>query len=223
MENLRTQTTNEEKSFTKVILIKRPVMSISFGAVLVFFFFSFVDFRCNGVTVASPTGYNLVFGKHLKEVTPGFGEYTNAFDQFSNDPTNRNSSVGQQGDSRIRPNIWAILSLVSAIIGLIVFLKADVKNENRWGFVLGIVGMISLIFLAIVIENKARTQAGNIAAVDVKFRGGYWLSLLAFALATASAYLRRKHKVQDQTVAPPVFSKLSVFISSSVASKEHKQ
>jgi hypothetical protein len=223
MENLRAQTTNEENSLAKGILIKRPLMSISFGAVLVFFFFSFVDFRCNGVTVASPTGYNLVFGKHLKEATPGFGEYTNAFDQFSNNPTNRDSNVGQSGDSTIKPNIWAILGLVSAIIGLIIFLKADVKNENRWGFVLGIVGMISLILLAIVIENKARTQAGNIAAVDVKFRGGYWLSLLAFALATASAHMRRRHKVHDQIGAPPVFSKLSVFISSSVVSKEGKQ
>ena len=116
MENLGAQTTNEENGFAKSILIKRPVMSISFGAVLVFFFFSFVDFRCNGVTVASPTGYNLVFGKHLKEATPVCGEYTNAFDQFSNDRTNRNSDVGQSGDSTIKPNIWAILSLVSAII-----------------------------------------------------------------------------------------------------------
>ena len=56
----------EERGFAKTILTKRPVVSVSFALILVLFFFSFVDFRCNGVTVESVSGYNLVFGKHLK-------------------------------------------------------------------------------------------------------------------------------------------------------------
>ena len=50
----------------ETIASKRSLIPVSFAVIIIFFFFSFVDFKCNGTTAESLTGYNLVFGTHLQ-------------------------------------------------------------------------------------------------------------------------------------------------------------
>lgn len=214
MENLSKGSNVPKQSSIENILKGRSVISLSFAMVLVLFFFSFSDFRCNGVTVASVSGYNLVFGKHLKNAANSYVQNTGIFDQPDIDKSS-NSSGSPFQDDRIKPNIWAILSLAAAITGLFVFFRANIKHENRVAMALGIIGAISLIVLGIAIQNKVRLQGQNIAPIDVGFRAAYWLSIMAFALASTASYFRLKNKVEDQNDSQaPVISKLNVFISS---------
>ena len=59
-------TINIQVPTAESIAAKRSLIPVSFAAVIIFFFFSFVDFKCNGTTAESLTGYNLVLGTHLK-------------------------------------------------------------------------------------------------------------------------------------------------------------
>jgi hypothetical protein len=215
MENLTRPTNPEGAGFTKGLLTKRPVVSVSFAAVLVLFFFNFVDFRCNGVRVESFSGYNLVFGKHLKNVADGYRQSTDIFDQLTTDKAFSTGTGSEFQEDGAKPNIWAIMSLAAAIMGWIVFFKGGIKQENGLGLALGIFGFLSLIITAVAIENKIKLQAGNMALIEIRFKAGYWLSLVAFAVAGAASCIRIKHEVKDEKkTGTPVFSKLNVFISS---------
>src|SRR3569833_3328115 len=166
METLIRERNALDQSFIESIFKGRSVVPLSFAMVLVLFSFSFIDFRCNGVTVASVSGYNLVFGKKLDKEAKGYEQSTGILDQFNSVQLNNNSASPVPGDW-VRPNTWAILGLIAAAVGLFAFLKPGLANENRLGLTAGIVGTVSLVILGLVIENKARLQTQNIAPVDV--------------------------------------------------------
>jgi hypothetical protein len=220
MENLNGLENIDEQNITENILKKRSLISISFAVAVAFFFLAFADLKCNGVTVESLSGYNFVFGKHLSHVQ-GYGQTTDIFDQLSADRSyNAVGNSGPQTD-RVKPNIWAIISLSAAIIGAIIFFKGGIKHENWLGVALGASGVLSLIILAVLIQNKISLQTANIALIEITFRAGYWLSVLAFAVAGTVSYFRLKYGVQRESKnEAPVISKLNVFISSSTLTKK---
>jgi hypothetical protein len=55
---------------------KTPALPLTFGAILVSFFFSFVNISCNGQPVANLTGLQLALGTELKSHDPFGGEKT---------------------------------------------------------------------------------------------------------------------------------------------------
>src|SRR5947208_8308521 len=112
---------NVQLPSAETIASNRSLIPVSFAAIVVFFFFSFVDFKCNGTTAESLTGYNLVFGTHLKNpVTNTFNQSQSIYDQLDENTNSTKQQASIEGD-KVGPSIWAILPLMAAIGGIAVF------------------------------------------------------------------------------------------------------
>lgn len=95
---------------------RRPLAPVSFALAIILFFFSFMDLRCtNGRKIASVTGFQLVAGKEFNTS----GLLNGGFDSnlFGTETTDADES------QRMPPNPWAILALLSAVGGLVVFIR----------------------------------------------------------------------------------------------------
>jgi hypothetical protein len=171
----------------------RNFIPLAFALVIIFFFFSFCDFKCNSMKVASLTGINLVTGTHIQMDAGGMLD-NNPFNSMNGNPQNQ---VQEKGE-KVEPNIWAILALLAAIGGVIAFYK-KIPKESLAGTAAGIIGFISLLILRSAIKNKVSEQGGGMVQVEIDFLFGYWASLLAFIIAGGISYLRLK---QEKIVKP---------------------
>jgi len=214
-------TVNIQVPTAESIAAKRSLIPVSFAAVIIFFFFSFVDFKCNGTTAESLTGYNLVFGTHLKNpINNAFNQSQSVFDQLDEN-ANSNKQTSSLEEGKVNPSIWAIFALAAAIGGVAVFWKRK-QIESLAGAALGVAGFISLIVLRSVIKSKVdeQTGGGGLIQIETDFQFAYWASLLAFIVAGGINILRlRSDKIQKGNVEPNI-NKLNVFISSSATDRK---
>jgi hypothetical protein len=167
---------------------KRSIIPVAFALIVLFFFFSFVDFKCNSVKVASLTGINLVTGTHVKTAADNFSS-----DNYLNSIDNNRINTQQNQGEKVEPNLWAILSLLMAIGGVAAFYK-KIKKESLAGSAAGAIGFVSLLILRSAIKNKISEQSGGMVPIEMDFLFGYWASLLAFFVAGGLSYLLMKQK-----------------------------
>lgn len=172
----------------------RTFIPLAFALVIIFFFFSFCDFKCNSMKVASLTGINLVTGTSI-QAGPGGMLGNNPFGSMNGGRKNQARDNGQ----KVEPNIWAILALLSAMGGLIAFYK-KIPKESLAGTAAGAVGFIALLILQSVIKSEVEKQGGGMVQVEIEFLFGYWAALLAFLIAGGISYLRLK---RERMVVPP--------------------
>ncbi|HSV12528.1 MAG TPA: hypothetical protein VLI68_17260 [Hanamia sp.] len=166
---------------------KRSIIPLAFAVIIIFFFFSFVDFKCNSVKVASLTGMNMVTGTHIKTAADNFSS-----DNYFNSLDNNRAPVENKGD-KVEPNLWAIVALLSAVGGFAAYYK-KIKKESLAGTAAGAIGIISLLILRSAIKNKISDQSGGMVPIEIDFLFGYWASLLAFFMAGGLSYLRLKQE-----------------------------
>jgi hypothetical protein len=189
---------NSGESTLNTIAKNRGIIPIAFALIIIFFFFSFCDFKCNNMKVASLSGINLVTGSHVKMT---------GSDMLNNDPfgTMNDNGINKSEDKnqKVKPNVWAIIAFLTAIGGVVVFYK-KVKNEELLGTVGGAIGVISLLLLRSAIKNKLGEQSGGMVQIEIDFQFGYWASILAFIVAGGISYLRMKQGklVVAKTVLP---------------------
>lgn len=186
---------NAGENTLDTIAKNRTFIPLAFALVIIFFFFSFCDFKCNSIRVASLSGINLVTGTHI-QTTAGnmFGD--NPFDSMDSNGRNKSQNKGQ----KVEPNIWAILAFLMAIGGLAAFYK-KIKKESLVGVGAGAIGFISLLILRSAIKDEVGEQGGGMVQVEIDFLFGYWASLLAFLVAGGISYLRlKKEKVSGLSV-----------------------
>jgi hypothetical protein len=188
-----------EPVLNKIAQYRTPI-PVAFILVVIFFFFGFSSFKCNGNKVASLKGINLVTGTHLKTQASGMLN-GNPFSAINGN--NENSGNREQ---KVPPNFWAILAFASAIAGFVVFYRKEQK-EALWGMQLGALGFISLFILRLVIKSKVENQGGGMVNIETNFLFGYWASLLAFIVAGGISYLRLLRK--PEAVNPVQDNKMS--------------
>ena len=167
---------------------KRSVIPIAFALIIIFFFFSFVDFKCNSMNVASLSGINLVTGTHVKTAGDNFSS-----DNYLNSIDNNRINPAQNQGEKVEPNLWAILALLMAIGGFAAFYK-KIKSESLAGTAAGAIGFVSLLILRSAIKNKISEQSGGMVPVEIDFLFAYWASLLAFLIGGGLSYLRLKQE-----------------------------
>ena len=189
----------------------RNFIPLAFALVIIFFFFSFCDFKCNSMKVASLTGINLVTGTHVQMNASGMLG-NNPFGSMDGNQQNRVPDKGE----KVEPNIWAILALLAAIGGLVAFYK-KIPKESLAGTAAGVVGFISLLILRSAIKNKVGEQGGGMVQVEIDFLFGYWASVLAFIVAGGISYLRLKQEkvaklIPADSPEPPPITPLNVKI-----------
>lgn len=180
---------NEITGMKDKLVQYRDAIPVSFVLVIIFFFFGFCNFKCNGTKVASLKGINLVTGTHLK---------TPMNSMLNENPFNMGSDTGKSAKGeKVPANFWAIIAFLSAITGAVVFYRKEEK-ETRWGTILGVTGFISLLILQLVIKSKIEDHGGMIH-IEASFLFGYWASLLAFIVAGGISYLRLKQEKQAES------------------------
>lgn len=166
----------------------RNAIPVSFSLVIIFFFFGFCNFKCNGTKVASLTGINLVTGTHLKLQMNGM---------LNKNPFNMQAeTLKSPKGEKVPANFWAITAFLSAVSGVIVFYRKE-KKEALWGTVLGAGGFLSLIILQLAVKNKIESQGGGMIHIEASFLFGYWASLLAFIAGVGFSYLRLMQERQS--------------------------
>ena len=192
------QTINTQvNSIDNFITNRRTIIPISFALAIIFFFFTFCDFKCGGQTIGSATGINLVTGTELKDKDLITGRETK----------------GQE----IPANIWAIFAFGASIIGLGAFMIKE-KREDRIGVGSGAIGAGSLIILKFVIESASNKKG---AQIDVDFQFAYWGALCALAVAGVISYLRMQRKYDIILGSPPSSSLTSQTIVASIPQKSN--
>lgn len=148
----------------------RKLLPGSFGLVIVFFFFTFCNFKCGNQTVASVSGYELITGTKVG----------------GSRPSDRESR-------KLDPNPWAIVALASAAVGLGIYLVKS-KYEEYVGIGVGVLGAASLLVLRYMMLKDVRGAQGM---VDVSFRFGYWAALFCLTAGAVLSFLRLRFRRAD--------------------------
>lgn len=137
---------------------------------LILFALPFFKMNCGGQTIASISGYNLVFGTEIEE--PGI-----SFDSRSK----KTKEVG--------PVIYAIVALLSIVAGLYFSLNQN-KESTLYTAVSGAVGTVFIFILNIAVDNSVQKETDGGISVETTF--AYWLVLLSLAAITALSYVNWK-------------------------------
>jgi hypothetical protein len=156
------------------VVRKRPLVPASYGLGIVFFFFSFFVIKCGDTKIATISGVNLVTGKEITANT-SFGNSGNSSD-------NKN----------VDPNVWAIIALSSAVIGLGVYLF-KFKKEELVGTIVSGLGVVSLTILGYTFKDSVN-EADLRGMVTVSLGFGYWGALVCILLAGVLSFLRLRIK-----------------------------
>lgn len=131
------------------------------------FFFSFCEFSCSVVKLASVQGIEMVTGKKIVSENSKLDE------------------VNVKESINIDPVIWADLSFGSAIIGLSGFLIFAAVGRNRgekifYAITAG-VGAVSQFIIRLHMENELDRQE-DFRLINVEYTPAYWLVLVTFVV-----------------------------------------
>lgn len=151
------------------------------------FFMVFTEINCNGEQLASLTGMDLVTG----------------------------SEGITDEEERSDPNIWAIIALSAAVIGILVWLFTSFRTQVLSLLAAGVIGLASMIVLYYDLKRDAKSEVENSTQdeegfnmdmdieVDVEMKFGYWFVVFCFAIAAVISGLRisqSKEPIADDTI-----------------------
>jgi hypothetical protein len=159
-----------------------PKKSISFYLALIFFFFSFCDFKCGAVKLATFTGYDFVLGTEI-EVPNTDNMFSFENDSMENEETSKKK--------RIPPNIWAVISIIAIIIA--IFGSYSISKTPIWA---GIASALALIILQFDLKRRISEQKINI--LELEFLLPYWGVIILLLVGSYVCYaegLRKKGSI----------------------------
>lgn len=186
-----TESSTLNVSTTETIRNRRTLAPASFGVAIILFFFSFMDISCNGQHLVSLSGVDLAIGKEVQEM--------GAEDFFGGAFSEEAESSGE----KVRPNILAILALLSCFGGLFVYLTRR-RLEAALGLAAGITGAWLLLMLRWSLLSSLKLQMGGemdgMMVLDVNFTPAYWLCVFALTFAGLVSFLRLSN-VDDKILA----------------------
>ena len=181
-------------SSTNNFFRKRHTVTASFAVGILLFLLPFAELKCGSMTLAGNTGMGIALGTQWKVVMAG------GADDFMK---KAKESVKDEKENPLQagPNIFAIVSLVVAAIGL-AFASSNQKHKAMAGMSAGILAALMLIAVmvqyklamkSVLSDNSKDTMNINMGMVlKVQFTMWYFLSLASFA---AAAFFSYKHHV----------------------------
>jgi hypothetical protein len=179
-------------------LRKRHTTTIAFAVGILLFLLPFAQLKCGGMTLAENSGIGIALGT----------EWNIAMVGSSSDLLKDKSKTGKNDkDNPLKggdPNIFAIVALVTAAIGL-AFGLSNQKYRAMMGLCTGILAAIMLVAVMVqfkmamssaISNDKSETLKDvNMGAVlKLQFTIWYFLSLASFA---AAAFFSYKHHQQE--------------------------
>lgn len=145
-------------------MIRKIVLGI-FILAIILFLMPWINISCAGAPIISASGFDMITGAY-------------------NVPTD-------YIDSNPQSEIFAVLALIAAIVGLIACLiRHKIAFFTR--VISGIAGIAFLIALKLKIDRDIFSQSEGI--LQVNYLLGYWLTIIAFVSAIVVSLLRKKHR-----------------------------
>jgi len=134
---------------------------LSFGAVIICFFFSFVNLSCQGTRLASLTGIQLATGTQIGGGTDMFG--------------------GQQQKKDVKPEPLAALALAAAVGGLL--LSFGGAKTRILTVIAGAAGAVLLLMLKMKIDRDLTKMAEGQGLIQVSYGAAFILAIILFIVA----------------------------------------
>ena len=191
---------------------QRSLMPILFGAAIIFFFFTFCEISCGNQRLAAMSGIEMItgteikggemFGKEFEDILKEKAGKLGKEDAPNDEDTESDAPAksDKPGNKEVPPNPWAILTILSAIIGLTAYLFRS-KFDGLIGGIAGVAGALSLFILQITLINAVKEQGGGFAMIEVNFTIAYWGALLALLIAGTLSFMRMRPK--EESILPP--------------------
>ncbi len=167
------------ESTKAAFLYKRPVGPVTFGLIILMFFFSFIDIKCNNMSLAKIKGYQLATGYSLEK---GSGE----------------------GDHKQHPNLFAAGALFLGLLGFgLAFVRS--KPGSVMKIVCGFLGFMNMALLFISLKydvaksnrsSSSDNPFGGSIKISIDFQLAFWIALLLFIFGGVLGILElRKKKI----------------------------
>ena len=135
----------------------------------------------------SVSGIDLVTGTEVTGYDSPFG--------------NAGGSGSRSSESRdMKPNIWAIVALGAAAVGLGTFLIRS-KREEYIGIGVGLLGAVALLVLRFTLIHDIEKESKDF--LQISFRFGYWGALLGMLVAGVLCFLRLRLKRREKVLPLP--------------------
>ena len=176
----------------------RSIIPLGYVSIFILFAFSFCNFKCNvdqvGASTGSVTGYDLVIGKHI-EANPLIkkGAEEKDFREFL-DPiykTYKDKKGARVEAMRIPSSNFAIISLATAVLGLLLFMFVFENSKGYIALGSGFIGVVSMLLLNSSLSNFVDEKFSNILKAD--FTMAFWLATATFGLIGIAGYYRIKY------------------------------
>lgn len=181
----------------------RSVIPMGYVAIFIFFAFSFCNFKCNvdhvGASTGSVTGYELVMGKYVKAnpLLQGAGERDIKKLIEPIYKTYEDEKGVEVEAMEIPANNWARLSLLTAILGLLLFMFVYESYKGHIALVTGSIGVVFMVLLNSSLSNLVNEKFGYILKADFTF--AYWLATITFGIIAVMGYYRLKYTQIETT------------------------
>lgn len=143
------------------------------------FFLVFTDLNCNGKTLDSITGFELVRG-----YKPDLDIVADQADEQPNET------------ERYRPNVFALNAMISAIFGILLFLMRAMRKQYLTQSLITGIGFFSQVALMINLKSGLKNAISDKDSIintnfELTFdmQAGYWIVLILLGLVTMSNIL----------------------------------
>ena len=162
--------------------------TVAFAVALLLFLLPFVEFRCNGVTVAQNTGIGLAFGNDYQ-----LGSDLESMRKSLNDERELKKE-GPASDSG-KVYVFAIIALLLGITGMALSLTGIRKGIVNT--LTGVLAALSLLALMLQVNSdfdeqaaSGRNEVSESVKVSIAFTIWYYLSLVCFLAAAFFSFKR---------------------------------
>jgi hypothetical protein len=182
-----------------------------FGLIALCFLLPFLSITCTGTPIATLKGLDFVTGAEVKideelqesfDLGEGFEVGATPSPGEIEDDVTEDVQVEGAEDDRVDPNLFAIVALAAAVIGIVLTLVLKRRGRDLAAVILASLVLLSLLVFRFDTSGDAEGGEGVVA---LEYRYGWWLAvLIALALIFAHFWgLRRRQGPAGPWVAEP--------------------
>lgn len=178
----------------KALARNRSIIPLGYVLVFLLFAFSFCDFKCNIERVGSVTGYDLVLGKYVKANPILKAADTDEvrklikpiYKSYEDDKGHEMNAI------QVPSNNWAIIALITAALGLIIFMFASYYKPHV-AITTGIIGVFSMLMVHSTVSQFVNDRFSFVLTAG--FTPAFWLTMACFGVVALVGFYKLKYPV----------------------------
>lgn len=177
----------------KALAKNRSIIPLSYVLVFLLFAFSFCDFKCNIERVGSVTGYDLVMSKDLKAnplMEPLDNKEVRKLIEIYK--TYEDGKGHEVKAIQVPANIWAIIALVTAALGLIIFMFTHIYKPHV-AITTGVIGVFSMLMVHSTVSQFVNDRFSFV--LTASFTPAFWLTMGCFGIVALAGFYKLKYPV----------------------------